>query len=170
MLSPLTLCFSSNRHPSSPVPASAPPRPFLYTAQFLSSYYYGYIATQVCCRHLSGFRLGPRCVPAWLVELRFNKRSVADSMPSPTATSLLVGRPLSPPCPALQFLGGVAAKRWGSRVVLALGVCGSGLSCCLTPAAAAHSWGAAFFMRVLAGVCEGVVFPCTPTLPPWAAA
>ena len=56
-----------------------------------------------------------------------------------------------------QFLGGVAAKRWGCRAVLSLGVLGSGLACMLTPLAASHSWTAAFAMRVTAGV----VFPCT---------
>ena len=61
----------------------------------------------------------------------------------------------------MQFLGGVAAKRWGSRRVLSLGVLGSGVACMLTPLAASHSGAAAFAMRVAAGVSEGVVFPCT---------
>ena len=65
----------------------------------------------------------------------------------------------------MQFLGGVAATRWGSRRVLSLGVLGSGLACTLTPLAASHSWAAAFAMRVTAGVSEGVVFPCTCLVP-----
>jgi hypothetical protein len=65
-----------------------------------------------------------------------------------------------------QFLGGVAAKRWGCRALLSLGVLGSGVACMLTPLAASHSWAAAFAMRVTAGVSEGVVFPCTCKRPP----
>ncbi len=185
-VSPPLLFWCLGFVPSSASPAShLAPRPSPHPSlpcnglcpQFLSSYYYGYIVTQV--REGQGWGHGHMCGCREPFLLGGVGIVPATPLPHPPG-ALVTPRPLSP-CFAFayvnsvmyvcacvsasrwhaQFLGGVAAKRWGCRAVLSLGVLGSGVACMLTPLAASHSWAAAFAMRVTAGVSEGVVFPCT---------